>query len=49
MNNKQAIYNLGKDKRQSKVGNGEILENFNIKNLPVYIQRNVYKYKDWLN
>ena len=49
MNKKQAIYNLGKDKRQNKVGNGKILENYNIKNLPVYIQRNVYKYKDWLN
>ena len=49
INKKQAVYNLGIDKRGSKVGNGEILENFDIKNLPEYIQKNIYKYKDWLN
>ncbi len=49
INNKQAIYNLAVDKRGTKVGNGAILENFDIKNLPIYIQKNIYKYKDWLN
>ena len=49
INKKQAVYNLGIDKRGSKVGNGEILENFDIKNLPEYIQKNIYKYKDWLS
>jgi beta-1,4-mannosyl-glycoprotein beta-1,4-N-acetylglucosaminyltransferase len=33
---KQAIYDLRVDKRVNKVGNGVILENFEIKNLPNY-------------
>tara|TARA_Y100000816_G_C26042752_1_gene546234 strand:- start:244 stop:1134 length:891 start_codon:yes stop_codon:yes gene_type:complete len=49
INKKQAIYNLGIDKRGSKVGNGEILENFDVENLPLHIQKNLDKYKDWLN
>jgi len=46
---KQAVYNLSVDKRGNKVGNGAILENFNIENLPIYIQKNIDKYKEWLN
>ena len=49
INKKQAVYNLSIDQRGSKVGNGEILENFDMKNLPIYIQKNLDKYKDWLN
>ena len=49
INNKQAVYNLAVDKRGSKVGNGAILENFDNKKLPLYIQNNIEKYKDWLN
>ena len=49
INKKQAVYNLSIDKKGSKVGNGEILENFDIKKLPTYIQKNISKYKDWLN
>ena len=49
INNKQAVYNLAVDQRGSKVGNGEILENFDIKKLPLYIRNNTEKYRDWLN
>ncbi len=49
INNKQAIYNLSIDKRKSKIGNGTTLENFDIKKLPIYMQKNINKYKDWLN
>ena len=48
INNKQAIYNLSIDKKKSKVGNGTTLENFEIKKLPIYLQKNINKYKDWL-
>jgi len=46
---KQAIYNLKVDKRGNKVGNGETLNNFDIKKLPIYIQYNLEKYKDWID
>jgi beta-1,4-mannosyl-glycoprotein beta-1,4-N-acetylglucosaminyltransferase len=46
---KQALYDLRVDKRNNKVGNGLILENFEIKNLPSYISENINKYKDWLD
>ena len=49
INNKQAVYNLAVDQRGSKVGNGAILENFDIKKLPLYIRNNIEKYRDWLN
>ena len=49
INNKQAAYNLAADQRGSKVGNGAILENFDNKKLPLYIQNNIEKYRDWLN
>ena len=49
INDKQAAYNLGADQRGSKVGNGVILENFDNKKLPIYIQNNIEKYRDWLN
>ena len=49
INNKQAVYNLAVDQRGSKVGNGAILENFDIKKLPLYILNNTEKYRDWLN
>ena len=49
INNKQAVYNLAVDQRGSKVGNGAILENFDNKKLPLYIQNNIEKYRDWLN
>ena len=49
INNKQAVYNLAVDQRGSKVGNGAILENFDNKKLPIYIQKNTEKFKDWLN
>ena len=46
---KQALYDLGADKRNNKVGNGLILENFEMKKLPDYIINNLEKYKSWLD
>jgi len=47
--NKQAIYDLKADKRSNKVGNGQTLEKFDIKNLPDYIQNNLNTFKDWID
>ena len=46
---KQAIYDLRVDKRVNKVGNGVILENFEMKKLPNHINDNIDKYKNWLD
>ena len=46
---KQALYDLRVDKRDNKVGNGLILDNFEIKNLPTHISENINKYKKWLD
>ena len=46
---KQAIYDLRVDKRVNKVGNGVILENFEMKKLPNHINDNLDKYKNWLD
>ena len=47
--NKKAIYDLNVDKKVNKVGNGVILENFNLQRLPKYIQNNLNKYRDWID
>ncbi len=47
--NKQAIYDLRVDKRTNKVGNGLMLENFDIEKLPTYIKDNLDKYKNWID
>ena len=47
--NKKAIYDLNVDQRVNKVGNGAILQNFEIKKLPNFIQDNLNAYKDWLD
>lgn len=47
--NKQAIYDLRVDKRASKIGNGGKLEKFRFENLPIYIQKNIDNYKEWID
>ena len=49
INNKQAIYDLRADKRENKVGKGPVLEKFDIKKLPNYIQKNMEVYKEWMD
>ena len=46
---KKAIYDLRVDKKTNKVGNGLILDNFEIEKLPNYIKNNYNKYKDWID
>ena len=49
INRKIAIYDLKVDKRSNKFGNGKKLVNFKIDALPNYLQKNVGKYKEWLD
>ena len=46
---KQAIYDLKVDKRVNKIGNGSILEKFEINKLPKYIQTNKSNLKEWID
>jgi beta-1,4-mannosyl-glycoprotein beta-1,4-N-acetylglucosaminyltransferase len=46
---KQAIYDLKVDKRVNKIGNGSSLENYPINKLPLYLQMNKNKYKQWID
>ena len=47
--NKQAIYDLRVDKTVNKIGNGSILENFELNKLPRYIVTNKNKFLDWID
>ena len=47
--NKQAIYDLGVDKRINKIGTGRKLEKFKLIKLPNYIQKNQNNYKEWID
>jgi beta-1,4-mannosyl-glycoprotein beta-1,4-N-acetylglucosaminyltransferase len=47
--NKQAIYNLKVDKTANKIGNGSILENFELNKLPEYIVKNKNKFLDCID
>jgi len=47
--NKQAIYDLKVDKTVNKIGNGSILEKFEINKLPNYIQINQNNLKEWMD
>ena len=47
--NKRAIYNLNVDKTENKIGNGNKLEKFEIKKLPLYVQKNLSTFKEWID
>ena len=47
--NKQAIYDLKVDKTVNKIGNGNILKNFDLNRLPEYILTNKNKFLDWID
>jgi len=47
--NKQAIYDLKVDKTVNKIGNGSLLEKFEINQLPNYIQINQSNFKEWID
>jgi len=47
--NKQAIYDLKVDKTVNKIGNGSMLERFEINRLPKYIQINQNNLKEWID
>ena len=47
--NKQAIYDLKVDKTVNKIGNGSILQKFEINKLPNYIQINKNNLKEWID
>ena len=47
--NKQAIYDLKVDKTVNKIGNGSLLEKFEIDKLPNYIEINKNNLKKWID
>ena len=47
--NKKAIYDLTIDKRNQKIGDGNQLENYDIKKLPIYIRNNLKKFEKWID
>ena len=47
--NKQAIYDLKVDKTVNKIGNGSILQKFEMSKLPNYIQINKDNLKEWID
>ena len=47
--NHQAIYDLKVDKKIQKIGHGNKLEKYELKKLPLYINKNLEKFKDWLD
>ena len=49
MKDKKAIYNLRVDKRTNKIGDGEKLENYPLKKLPLFLQNNLNNYKEWMD
>ena len=49
MENRQAIYNLGVDKRLNKIGTGSKLEKCDLNDLPETIKLNLPKYGEWLD
>ena len=49
MENRQAIYNLGVDKRLNKIGTGSKLEKCDLNDLPETIKLNLPKYREWLD
>lgn len=49
INNRTAIYDLKVDKKVNKIGKGSQLEIFDLKKLPIYLQNNLDKYKDWMD
>jgi beta-1,4-mannosyl-glycoprotein beta-1,4-N-acetylglucosaminyltransferase len=46
---KKAIYDLTIDKRDQKIGDGNKLEKYDLKKLPLYINNNLEKFKDWID
>ena len=49
INNRIAIYDLKVDKKVNKIGKGSQLEILDLKKLPIYLQNNLDKYKDWMD
>ena len=49
MKDKKAIYDLKVDKTTNKIGNGSNLEKFELKKLPIHIQKNQDSYKEWMD
>ena len=47
--NKQAIYDLGVDKKVNKIGDGSKLNNYPLNKLPRYLQNNINKYEKWMD
>ena len=50
INNIKYLYTyLNVDKSEDKWGSGDQLEKFEIKKLPIYIQKNLNNFKEWID
>ena len=47
--NKKAIYDLTIDKRNQKIGAGNLLERYDLNKLPSYINKNLKKFEKWID
>ncbi len=47
--NKKAIYDLTIDKKNQKIGDGNLLEKYDLHKLPSYISNNLNKFKKWID
>jgi len=47
--NKKAIYDLTIDKRNQKIGAGNLLERYDLNKLPSYINKNLKKFGKWID
>ena len=49
INDKKAIYDLKADQRVNKIGDGDKLIKYELKDLPIYIRENIEKFSSWID
>ena len=49
INDKKAIYDLKADQRVNKIGDGDKLIKYELKDLPIYIKENIEKFSSWID
>ena len=49
INDKKAIYDLKADQRVNKIGDGDKLIKYELRDLPIYIKENIEKFSSWID
>ena len=49
INDKKAIYDLKADQRINKIGDGDKLIKYELRDLPIYIKENIEKFSSWID